>query len=511
MVNAKNIFHKNLNLLIFASLFLLAFLLCMLSPMSPFGYTGLTNTDSSVYKYIGWMMAEGHVPYRDFFEHKGFLLYFFNYIGVALSYNYGVWFVELVLLFIAITFIYLLARKFNNRIYSLFVTILTITPMYLYFSGGNLSEEYALPFEIVALFIFFDYFMKPEKYERSHSSKILSYLNFNVIVCGCCFSCVFFIRANMCSLWVIFCIMVLIQCIHKKQFQALGKFIVSFIVGMLIISLPIFIYLAAHGALNNFFSDYLYFSKLYISHETRASSLNKVRAFFTFLNNTSVLLTFVIIFASIIHKVRNKQNAFFDCGYVAYMILNLIFICISGQTFMHYGMTLIPMYIYPYSIMCRYLSSDKQRELKINVLVVAYLAVTLLLPDWINLCENATVKVLSGASPYTDSAIEYIKANTSPEDRISVFGNKSIIYNLSQRKSASRYSYQAPIGTIVNPDIMDEYFEELQETLPPIIVWQTDRISSGPDADRMHAFLEQNEYVLIIDDTLALYERTNLK
>ena len=113
MVNAKNIFHKNLNLLIFASLFLLAFFLCMLSPMSPFGYTGLTNTDSSVYKYIGWMMAEGHVPYRDFFEHKGFLLYFFNYIGVALSYNYGVWFVELVLLFIALTFIYLTVDKIN--------------------------------------------------------------------------------------------------------------------------------------------------------------------------------------------------------------------------------------------------------------------------------------------------------------------------------------------------------------------------------------------------------------
>lgn len=507
---AKCMLKKTLNIFVFAILFLVSFLLCMLSPMSPFGYTGLTSTDSSVYKYMGWMMTEGYVPYRDFFEHKGYLLYFFNYVGVSLSYNNGIWFVELALLFITIICIYALARKFNNHIYSLFVTMLSITPLYAFFSEGNMSEEYALPFEIIALLVFIDYFMKPEKYEHSHPTKILSYLNGNVIICGCCFACVFFIRANMCSAWIVFCIMVLIQCLQKKQFWVLGKFITSFIVGMLIISLPIFIYLAVNGALNNFFSDYLYFSKQYISHETRASAINKVNSFFTFLNNTFVLLAFVIMFAAILDKKRNQQNIFFDCGYVLYMLLNLLFICISGQTFLHYGMTLIPMYIYPYSIMCHYISSDMQRKPSINILIIAYLGINLLLPNWVSICQNATVKLLSDASPYTDSAIEYIKENTSPEDTISVYGNKNIIYNLSQRKSASRYSYQAPIGTVVNPTIMDEYFEELQETLPPIIVWQTDRINSGPNADRMHAFLEQNSYTLIIDDTLELYERVIL-
>lgn len=490
-------------------LFLLSFLICMLSPLSPIGYTGLTSTDSSVYKYIGWMMSEGYVPYKDFFEHKGFILYFLNYLGIVLSYDSGIWFVELTFMFLSTSFIYIIARKFNNRFNSLFVTILTITPLYLYFTEGNLSEEYALPFEIISLYIFIDYFLDPEKYEKSQPQKALKLLNARVILCGGCFASVFFIRANMCSLWIIFCAIIFIQCIQKRKLQLLGKFVLSFIIGILIVSLPIIIYLAMNNALNAFLSDYLYFSKLYISHETRASSINKATSFYTFLNNTACILAFIIIFATIASKKKEQKNILFDCGYLLYMIVNLIFVSISGQTFMHYGMTLIPMYIYPYSVMCRFYSSEKFKDYKLNIIVIGYLSLSLIIPNWLNICKTTTTKILTGDSIYTNNVIEYIKNNTTAEETISVYGNKNIIYNLSKRSSASRYSYQAPIGTVVNPAIMDEYFEDLQEELPAIIIWQTDRISGGPLADKMNSFLEQNGYILVIDDTLALYERAN--
>lgn len=36
-----------------------------------------------------------------------------------------------------------------------FVLMICITPLYTYFEGGNLTEEYALPFIAAALYIYF--------------------------------------------------------------------------------------------------------------------------------------------------------------------------------------------------------------------------------------------------------------------------------------------------------------------------------------------------------------------
>ena len=43
------------------------------------------GTDSSVFFTIGRSMLSGKVPYRDLFDHKGWYVYFFNYLGACLS------------------------------------------------------------------------------------------------------------------------------------------------------------------------------------------------------------------------------------------------------------------------------------------------------------------------------------------------------------------------------------------------------------------------------------------
>ena len=37
--------------------------------------------DSSVFRYIGTIMHDGCVPYRDSFDHKGPLIFLINYLG----------------------------------------------------------------------------------------------------------------------------------------------------------------------------------------------------------------------------------------------------------------------------------------------------------------------------------------------------------------------------------------------------------------------------------------------
>lgn len=84
----------------------------------------------------------------------------------------------------------------------------------------------------------------------------------------------------------------------------------------------------------------------------------------------------------------------------------------------------------------------------------------------------------------------YVEENTTEEDEISVYGNRNMVYNLSGRKSASKYSYQKPIGTIC-PEIMEEYFEEIKEKKPElIVVIEMD--------DNMKKFLKENNYKRVI-------------
>ncbi len=514
----RNIYVKKL--LIILVLSIVAFCICMQSPLDIFSYTGEAGTDSSVYKYIGWMMSEGYVPYRDYFEHKGFLLYFINYVGILISYDYGIWFIELVFMFITVTLVYMIARKFVNQVRSIFIVLLSSIPLYEYLQGGNLSEEYALAFELAALYVFIDFFIYPQKYtdtqkgvgcSKNNLAQILlcsgnSVFDLRVAICGLCFAAVFFIRANMTALWVVFCPMVFIQCIRMRKSCKLINFMISFIIGILVISLPTLVYLGCNDALGDFFHDYWSFSRLYITDDVRASLINKIDSFFTFFNTIWVLLAFVIMGSVIGNKIAKKQSTFFEVGYVFYMVVNLIFICLSGQHFKHYGMTVIPMLIYPYCMMYKHLVSKAGNDAKSEILITGYLLINCVIPSWSNICQSVAEDVLVEDSIYTNEAIEYIKEHTTEEDTISVYGNKDIIYNLSRRRSASKYSYQAPIGTVVDASIMYEYFEDLERTLPKVIVWQKDRIKGTIWAEKMNDFLQDNHYILVIDDSLALYE-----
>lgn len=64
-----------------------------------------------------------------------------------------------------------------------------------------------------------------------------------------------------------------------------------------------------------------------------------------------------------------------------------------------------------------------------------------------------------------------IETNTTEDECISVYGNWNLVYVKSHRLSATKYAYQFPV-CYSNPEIMDEYIEELGEKLPKVVVVQ---------------------------------------
>lgn len=459
-------------------LFLLAFIFLMQSPLNVFLMNGNTGTDSSVFKTIALCMEKGLMPYKDSFDHKGPLLYIYNWLGMQIAYWRGIWIIEFVSLFTCFFFMYRMARIVCGRFFALLAVTICSAPLYLYFEGGNLTEEYALPFLAGALYIFANYFV------NHYISKA------RLIMCGLSFGAVCLLRINMISVWLVFCIAVLLQCLHEKEGQKILFFLKWFVTGTLLIIVPIFLWLIAKGAFEDFVIDYFIFNHLYI----KATALGRYNSFMFFANNSYVIL------ATVISVYMCKQKKIFYISYLAYIFVTLAFICVSGQTFSHYGMVLVPMLVYPISLL---LSKADIKEKNGYLFFVLYIMLAQVTPAWISGVNKAAEyyfqeDITSARVDTTGKVVEYVVSNSEENEKIIVWGNWDIIYALSKRLPASKYSYQFPIGKVDNR-ILADFFDELKENFPKIIV-----ISS--DLGDMEQFLVENNYICTADiDGVAIY------
>lgn len=453
-------------------LFFCAFVISMRSPQDIFTSAEEPNMDSSVFQYVAWMMKNGAVPYRDTFDHKGLLLYVINLAGMMISAEHGIWIVELAVLFISLYGMYRIACMDVGWKESVLVTVVVFSLMAVFFEGGNFAEEYALPFEIWSLYIYLKYF-RTDSIASAH-----------VVLCGFLLSCVFFIRANMISVWAVCSIMVVLRCLYRKEYRELGRFTILFFAGFLLLAVPILVYLVTNHALRHFVQAYILFNGQYVS-SFQATAANKVSACLYYAGQPVVLLSLI---AQGLVCVKSKTR-FLDCGYLVYMLVTIGFTGMSGMTFGHYGMMLLPMLGYPLAQLLK-MAEGKQR---VRRYLVSGLCVLMII-GWSSLGKRMVEEFARSSrqekTGYYWNMIQYIQTYTAPTDRITVYGNHDSIYLYSQRYSASRYSYQSPIRQ-VDEKIADAYFDEISRQIPRMVIMDEHELD-----ERMSRYLEEHGFVL---------------
>lgn len=456
------------------------------------------GTDSTVFQTVALMMENGYMPYVDSFDHKGPMIYIINLLGRMIAPNNGVWWIELLSLFVTFVFIYKIARMKCNVTEACITLFVAVSLLFGYFEGGNLVEEYAMPCIAVSLYIFLDYLVNHVINAR------------RLIVCGACMSVVALLRVNMVSAWAVFSIAVLLQCIMEKKYQNIVYFLKFFLMGVGIVTIPIILWLVANHALMEFWQDYIEFNSLYISAEGGRALLSaKWSSFFTFLNNAVIIMTIVIT------AFFCKKKDFVYKTYIIYLFISILLICLSGRTYGHYGMILIPAVAFPFASAFEYLGKrlgDKANL--VSKIISVYLLSVVILPSWLNLTgkmvEIYEAKDTEQSSNVVKVVCEHIANNTTAQDAISVYGNWNIIYLKSERMHATRYSYQFPVGEVM-PEIMQEYWQELKEELPKLIV-----VQAGKYNDSIIAFAEENGYQMLwaentenLKNSAIIYQRTS--
>ena len=127
---------------------------------------GHWGSDSAFFILVGQGMTKGLLPYRDFFDMMGPYLFFIEYLGQLICYGRtGAFIIQCINLSICFYIVGKTSDLFAKRFYWLHRLIAAI-PVFLVavftYEGGNLTEEYCLPWILLSLYFCLKYFKDSE-------------------------------------------------------------------------------------------------------------------------------------------------------------------------------------------------------------------------------------------------------------------------------------------------------------------------------------------------------------
>ncbi len=217
--------------------------------------------DSLQFLTMGKLWLEGKIPYIEFFDHKGPFAFFFDMLGFLIGggTRYGV--VILQILFLAISFFYILkicSLVTKKSLWGWMVLAISMVYMSASFASGNSVQEWNLPFLAVAIYYMVRYFYQEKKDQTSHNP--WHALIYGVAI-GACFLAQISHAIILCAgILVIFCLLV-----ARKNWKNLDQNLLFGLGGFLGIMLPFVIYFIATGALLEFFYYTLIYNLFYVN------------------------------------------------------------------------------------------------------------------------------------------------------------------------------------------------------------------------------------------------------
>lgn len=432
----------------------------------------LPDIDSSIFIYFGYGLRMGKVPYRDMVDHKGPLLWTIEWLGLTLGNGemVGIWALEWIMMFFDLFLLFLCARFFiKNKLVCLAAAGLAAEPIVYLFPDGNYSEEWALPFILLSLYIFLDYLVKDK----------ISFLR--VFVCGMCMGAVLCLRANMIGMWISFPVIILFRMILKKDWKLAGKCIIGFLCGILAVILPFVVYYACEGALKDMWEWSIIQNVSYVEH---GSSRYFEPVMIKFFWKEGKMLYLPLLGMSIVLLLRRKVDLIAGGGYLFYAI-SLLLCTLGGKPFAHYAMVLIPCLIIPVS----YVLYDLGRFTGKYQYIIIFFLLLFLGRDNIAVQKNNIERTLQ-ADVNNDSVVEYILENTEESDPILVMSLNAYYYVATRRLADTKYFIQ---HYMYDNDyvLYDTVVQEIEENPPKLIIMRKYNVDGDPWGEWMTRFYEE--------------------
>ena len=422
-------------------------LICLGNAIHPFGKAA-SNTDSSVFLIIGKSMHQGLMPYRDLFDHKGPLLYVINWLGMFAG-VVGVWLIEFLSLLLAVWLCYKTARRFFDENASFFGTFVAFASLFPWFEGGNYTESYAIPLLFGGLYCLTGYFV--QDFELKPTQLLIS---------GACMGGILMLRPNMIGLFVGMCAVIFIHTLCIRKFRLIIRYILFFIAGILLSIAPFLIWLGAIGALDEFYYCFIEFNFMYVDTQKSAVFDSTI----SLLNRPIVLLVSILSIIIFFLKKSNwkKPGFIVTLAMLATLIMTVALSTMSGRSYAHYYMVLLPCLVLPVAWLSKMCLAAKLTPVMIFISFCLFLNRSLVVgAGWLVSTFEADTKA--------HVAAKTIQENLAPDKTMIYVGNYCYLYLLSDRMSSGYYPYLS--GAMQYPEMLEAYIESMEDAKPALLVY----------------------------------------
>ena len=289
--------------------------------------------DSAIFKIMGLAVLQGRIPYRDIFDHKGPVLYLIEALGQwMIPGRNGILMLQCLSMSITLMFLFKMAKLFVGNVLSFIWVIVALCIMGVFFHDGNMTEEWNLPYLIVPLYFALSYLSNESG--MFHPNKY-------AFLYGLCFGMAFFIRPNDAVAQVGGVMFgVIVWLFYRKAYKNIFQNVLFFLLGLLIIAIPILIWFGINGALGD-----LYFGLLEFNAKYSDGLLYMIRSAIG--KDKLKFFMFFVVLVVMVYNTSYKRLLF-----LLLPLLSLIVVFTGTRPYPHYHIVVIQYFMLFFVFLC---------------------------------------------------------------------------------------------------------------------------------------------------------------
>ncbi|MEJ2745199.1 MAG: hypothetical protein P8123_05875 [bacterium] len=432
--------------------------------------------DSGVALYTGWRILDGDVLYRDVWAHKTPLLYYLNALGLLIGRGttWGVFACEFLALICAISLGFAFMRAEFGVAPALCGTVVWMLSIPLVLEGGNLPEEYALPFQFAALLLF-------AVAQRRRCSSWPWFL------IGITCAAAFLIRPNLVGIWLAVLIVSMIGPCSGDRLHGCVKGIATLFAGVACVASTVAVYFAAKGGLASLWAAVFKYNVAY----SLAGVMDRVTAIsegMLLLSRTAIApMAFCGWICALLWLARSgprprPEQPVLKLLVIAFPI-EIALAGASGRAYHHYYMAWLPVFaalasffflrlIFRWGSFCRRVGVPRARARLLGAVAIFCVLIAG------SVCSlRAVAQQIWGADNQRArrqqrESIALVSKMTGDDDYVLIWGAEPSINFLAKRKSPSRFTFQYPLLTrgYQNGAIVKEFISDLERHRPMLII-----------------------------------------
>lgn len=314
--------------------------------------------DSDIFMLMGQLMKNGMIPYKEFFDHKGPVMFFIEYLGQMISDGRnGIFLIQVVFFTVSLYGTYKILNLFYEKKKSVILTIISLLILNMYFGIGNLTEEYCLPFLLWSFYFAIKY-LRNEKSENKEHKPIYAFL-YGITFMICALTRV----TNAIPLCIVIIVGFVVM-IREKQWKLIIKNAIYFIIGALIILLPFIIYFIKVDALYEMiYATFLYNIKYALNSDVTLGVKDKINQIVFIMPLISSLIL------GMYYYIWNKKDRVIGVTVIVLSVTAIIF-QLKNLLYEHYFMIWIPLILLGIGILGSISLNSKSSKILITVFVL---------------------------------------------------------------------------------------------------------------------------------------------